>query len=155
MKIEANSAVSMHYCLSLDNQQMIDSSFDREPLNFVMGSGAIIEGLEKALVGKAPGDSFNVTVKPKHAYGEYEDSFRQTVPKAAFEVENEIQPGMQFQSDEDGGVRVYTVVNVEGDTITVDGNHPLAGQALNFDIQVLKHRQASEEEKISGIVKSL
>jgi FKBP-type peptidyl-prolyl cis-trans isomerase SlyD len=145
--------VSIHYTLTDDNENVIDSSDGAEPLNYLHGAGNIIPGLEKELVGKVQGDKLTVRVSPEEGYGEINPELIQTVDKSLFQGVDEIQPGMQFQAQGPGGqVQMITVRLVEGDAVTVDANHPLAGQHLNFDVEVVSVREASEEEIAHGHV---
>lgn len=144
-------AVSIHYKLTDDDGNVIDSSEGAEPLNYLHGAGNIIPGLEKELVGKVQGDKLTVRVAPEDGYGDISPELIQTVDKAMFQGVDEIQPGMQFQAQGPGGqTQMITVRQVEDDTVTVDANHPLAGQNLNFDVEVVSVREASEEEIAHG-----
>ena len=119
----------------------------------LIGHGNIIPGLESALEGKTAGDSLTVRVAAADAYGERDDRLIQMVPREMFEDNQEIQVGMQFQSsDEDGNVRVVTVVGADADSITVDGNHPLAGVPLNFAVTIVEVRDPTAEELEHGHV---
>lgn len=145
--------VSMNYTLTDDDGQILDSSDGGEPLNYLHGAGNIIPGLENAMVGKAQGDKFDVRVEPAEGYGEVNPQMIQVVPRAAFQGVEAIEPGMQFQAEgPDGQGQLIRVAAVDGDDITVDANHPLAGQVLNFAIEVVGIREASEEEIAHGHV---
>ena len=154
MQISENAVVSMHYTLTNAAGQTIDSSHERgEPLAYLQGHGNIIPGLENALVGKAVGDKLDVTVKPEEGYGERHEQLIQQVPKSAFEGnEDNLQPGMQFQAQSEAGPRIFTITAVEGDQVTVDGNHPLAGETLTFAVEIMDVREASAEELEHGHV---
>ena len=153
MSIKHNSAVSFHYTLTDDNGQQLDSSDGREPLAYLHGAGNIIPGLENALVGKTTGEKVSVTVQPEDAYGEINPEMIQIVPREAFEGIDDIQAGMQFQaSGPDGQTQVVTIKAVGEEGVTVDGNHPLAGQVLNFDVSIEEVRDATEEEIAHGHV---
>ena len=130
----------------------MDSSEGREPLTYLHGAGNIIPGLEKQLEGRKAGDSLTARVEAAEAYGEKNPQMVQQVPAAAFQGVESIQPGMQFQAQTEQGPLLVTVVGVDGDTVTVDGNHPLAGQALNFDVTIDTVRDATEEELAHGHV---
>lgn len=147
-----NCVVSIHYTLKDDEGNVLDSSEGNEPLNYLHGANNIIPGLEKALVGKCKGDSMQVTVAPEEGYGVKSDELVQTVPRAAFEGVEDIQPGMQFQAQGPQGVMMITVTEVNGDDITVDGNHPLAGKTLHFDVSIEEIRDATPEEMDHGHV---
>lgn len=147
MQIEKHKVVSIDYSLKDDEGNLIDSSEGNDPLAYLHGMGNIIPGLENELEGKAVGDALSVRVEPKDGYGERSDELTQVVPKEMFEGTDDIQVGMQFNAaDEQGNMQVITIAAVDGDQITVDGNHPLAGLHLNFDVKVLEIRDASDEE---------
>lgn len=147
MKVQDNCVVSIHYTLTDNEGTELDSSKDREPLSYLHGAGTIIPGLEKALDGVDEGENLNVVLEPDDAYGEFNEELVQTVPKAAFEEVEKVEPGMQFQArGPDGSTQRITVVGMTEEGVTVDGNHPLAGQTLNFDVTVEGVREASEEE---------
>ena len=150
MIIEKNKVVSIDYTLTLEDGKILDSSDGREPLTFIHGLGHIIPGLENALEGKITGDAFAVKIEPESAYGEYKDDLVQSIPRTYFEPGVEITPGMQFSSEESDGY--VTVIEVHNDKIVVDGNHPLAGLVLNFDVKVTSIRNASDEELEHGHV---
>lgn len=151
MKIAENMVVSIHYTLTNAAGETIDSSLQHgEPLAYLHGQGNIVPGLENALVGKVAGDKFDVAVDPEDGYGGHVDELIQEVPREAFQGVEELEPGMQFQADSGAGPRLFTITKIEGDMVTVDGNHPLAGQVLNFAIEVTDVRAATEEEMQHG-----
>ncbi|WP_227369793.1 FKBP-type peptidyl-prolyl cis-trans isomerase [Halomonas sp. M20] len=152
MQIAQNSVVAFHYTLTNDTGEVLDSSEGREPLTYLHGSGNIIPGLEKELEGHQDGDKLQVTVTPEEGYGENQPALVQEVPRDSFQGVESIEPGMQFQAQTQGGPLMVTVTKVEGDTVTVDGNHPLAGQKLNFDVEISEVRDATEEEVEHGHV---
>lgn len=150
MQITENCAVSFHYTLTNDAGEVIDSSSGREPLAYLHGAGSIVPGLENAMEGRAAGDRFEVKVSPEEGYGVRHEGMVQAVPRAAFQGVDRIEVGMQFQASGPQGVMSVTVAQVTDDEVTVDGNHPLAGQNLNFAIEVVSVREASEEEIAHG-----
>lgn len=151
MKIADNCVVSIHYTLTDDQGTQIDSSAGQEPLVYLHGNHGIIPGLEGALVGKTSGDQLQVTVQPDQGYGNVNPDLIQKVPKSAFQEVGELQPGMQFQSQTpDGQVQRVSIVSVSETEVEVDGNHPLAGQVLNFDVTVESVREATAEEISHG-----
>ena len=152
MKIADESVVSMHYTLKDDKGETIDSSDGGEPLTFLQGAGNIIPGLEEALMGKAKGDKLKVSLTPDKGYGERDERMVQSIPKKQFQGAGDIKPGMQFQVNSQGGPMVLTVVEVKGDEVVVDGNSPLAGQNLHFDVEITDVRKASQEELDHGHV---
>ena len=148
-----NLVVSMHYKLTTSEGDVLDSSEGSAPLSFLHGAGNIIPGLEQALTGKVEGDQLQVQVAPADAYGEVQPEMVQVVPLAAFQGVEQIEPGMAFQAQAgDGSTRQVVVTAVEGDNVTVDGNHPLAGVELHFDVTVVSVRDATEEEIAHGHV---
>ena len=150
MQVADNMAVSIHYTLTNDDGEVLDTSIGDEPLVYLHGVGNIIPGLENALHGKVAGDKFNVHIAPEDAYGELMEEMIQVIPRDMFEGIDNIEVGMQFNADVSSGSGVVTVVNIEDDDITIDGNHPLAGLALTFDVEVIDVRVATEEEAKHG-----
>jgi len=143
--------VSVHYTLTDDAGNVLDSSDGADPLAYLHGAGNIIPGLEKALVGKVQGDKLTVQVEPGEGYGEIVPDLIQPVPREAFQGVDKIEVGMGFEAQApDGGVQRFIVKQVEEDVITVDANHPLAGITLNFDVEIVNIREASEEELTHG-----
>lgn len=153
MHIAEQSVVSIHYTLTNGEGETLDTSDGREPLIYLHGAQNIIPGLENELTGKNVGDSFDVTIQPEEAYGTVNPELVQTVPHSAFEGVEKVEPGMQFQArGDDGETQVITVTEVADSGVTVDGNHPLAGQVLNFSVRVEEIREATEEEIEHGHV---
>ena len=152
MQIAQNSVVAFHYTLTNDTGEVLDSSEGRQPLTYLHGAGNIIPGLEKQLEGREAGEKLSVSVSPEEGYGEVEPQLVQEVPRDSFQGVEEVAPGMQFQAQTQGGPLMVTVTQVEGDTVTVDGNHPLAGQKLNFEVEIAEVREASQEEVEHGHV---
>ncbi|ADZ92364.1 FKBP-type peptidyl-prolyl cis-trans isomerase [Marinomonas mediterranea] len=146
MQIAPNKVVSMHYTLTDENGETIDSSAGQEPLLFLSGAQNIIEGLDSALQGKVAGDSLKVEVQPEEGYGPIHQELIQLVPRDNFSGVEEIEIGMQFMAQTPGGQQPVTVIAIEEDGIMLDGNHPLAGKVLNFDVEIIEVREASEEE---------
>ena len=145
--------VSMHYTLTDNDGKVLDSSEGAEPLSYLHGAGNIIPGLETALIGKVADDSLKVTVEPKEGYGELIPELIQKVNKSAFEGVDTLEPGMAFEAQgPDGQVQRVVISEVEGDEVTVNGNHPLAGVTLNFDVRIVDVRDATEEEISHGHV---
>ncbi|WP_018872794.1 peptidylprolyl isomerase [Thioalkalivibrio sp. ALJ16] len=150
MQVAQNAVVAIHYTLTNDAGEKIDSSEGREPLAYLHGNGQIVPGLEKELEGKAAGDKVQAKVSPAEGYGEKIDAMVQQIPMEAFQGVESVEPGMQFQAQTENGPLTVTVTKVEGDTATVDGNHPLAGETLNFDVEIVEVREASAEELEHG-----
>lgn len=152
MQITQDSVVLIHYTLTDDSGKTIDSSAGGEPLAYLHGNGNLIPGLERALEGKQSGDQVNVKIAPAEGYGEYDKELVQRVPKRALKGIGNVYVGMQLQAQSEHGARAVTVTQVAGDMVTIDGNHPLAGQNLNFDVKIEEVRAASEEELAHGHV---
>ena len=153
MTIKENRAVSFHYTLTDDDGQTLDSSAGKDPLAYLHGAGNIIPGLESALAGKSVGDSMVVAVTAAEGYGEVQKELIQEVPRDAFQGVDSIEVGMQFEAQTgQGGTVPVTVTAVTDEIVTVDGNHPLAGKNLNFDVSIEDVRDATEEELEHGHV---
>ena len=151
MDIADKSVVTIHFKLTDDDGQLIDTSEGREPLVYMHGTNSLIPGLEKELKGKTTGDKMQVTVQPEEGYGNVNPELIQEVPHSAFQGVEDIQPGMQFEAKSPEGHRqLITIEEVGENSITVNGNHPLAGQVLHFDISVENVREATEEEIAHG-----
>ncbi len=152
MQIADKMVVTLDYTLKDDDGNILDSSNDGN-FTYLHGAHNIIPGLENALTGKTAGDEVSVTVNPAEGYGERNDSMVQAVPRDMFDSEQEIEVGMQFHAQSpEGDMVVVTVMDVDDDNITVDGNHPLAGMNLNFGVKVLDVREATTEELDHGHV---
>lgn len=152
MQIAQDSVVSLIYTLRDAAGTVLDQSTAGEPLAYLHGHGNLIPGLERALDGKQAGDKLNVTVEPADAYGHVEAGLVQDVPRRAFQGVAKVEAGMRFYAQTEHGPRQVTVVRVAGDMVTVDGNHPLAGQTLNFEVEVADVRAPSPEELEHGHV---
>ena len=152
MSIEEGKVVTFHYTLKTDAGEQVDTSAGGEPMAYLHGAGNIVPGLERQLFGKASGDRFDAKVPPEEGYG-VRDGDPEPVPRQAFPEDVEIQPGMMFRADTaDGRTVPLWVAKVEADTVWVDQNHPLAGENLNFAIEVVAVRDATEEERSHGHV---
>ncbi|MEO1880784.1 MAG: peptidylprolyl isomerase [Methylococcales bacterium] len=146
MKISDKMAVSIHYTLTNSAGEKLDSSRGEEPMVYLQGYGQIITGLENALKGKGIGDKFNTTIAPADAYGELREDMLKVVSMSMFEGMDKVEVGMQFHADANQGVDVVTVTKIDGDQVTIDGNHPMAGEALTFDVEVMDIRPATADE---------
>lgn len=151
--IEKNNVVTMHYTVSTADAVEIDSSRKGDPLEFLYGNGFLVAGLEEALLGKQQGDTFEITLAPEKAYGERFDNLVQAVPKSMFEG-MDVEVGMSFRATTDHGDQSVMIIDVTDDEVIVDGNHPLAGVELHFDVEVVKVREATSEEIAHGHVHS-
>lgn len=152
MQIGKHSVVVIDYTLTDDDGDVVDSSAGGEPLAYIQGIGQIIPGLENALEGKSAGDEVTVTVTPAEGYGDYNEGLIQVVPREMFQGVDDIEPGMQFHAQTSEGIQAITVTKVDGEDITIDGNHPLAGKNLNFAVTIKDVREATAEELDHGHV---
>ncbi|ADN74974.1 peptidylprolyl isomerase FKBP-type [Ferrimonas balearica DSM 9799] len=152
MKIDANTVVTLHYRLTDDQGQLVEESFGAEPMQYLHGANNLIPGLERELDGKLAGDTLSATVAPADAYGEYEEALKQDVPMEAFGGIEDIVPGMRFMAETDQGPRPVVVTEVKDDSVVVDGNHPMAGQTLHFEVEIVEVREATDEERAHGHV---
>lgn len=151
--IKENSVVTMHYELKNAEGEVLDSSQGQEPLVYLHGAGNIIIGLEEQLVGKVVGDKVNAVVSPEKGYGLPVDALIQTVPLDAFGDDiKSVEVGMRFQAETEQGPVPVVVTAMDDKTVTVDGNHPLAGQELHFDVSIEELREATPEEIDHGHV---
>lgn len=151
MQIAENKVALIDYTLKGEAGQVLDTTDGGDPLPYLHGAGMIIPGLEAALVGKAEGDAFEITIEPKDGYGERDDRLREDVPKEQFDEIDDLAVGMQFRIDAGNGQSVViTVVEIKDDVVTVDQNHALAGVTLNFNVTVREVRDATEEEVAHG-----
>ncbi|TPQ25488.1 peptidylprolyl isomerase [Methylomonas sp. EFPC3] len=149
MQISDKTAVSIHYTLTNGSGEQLDSSRGEAPLVYLHGAGNIIAGLEAALTGKQAGDKFNVTIPADQAYGEVSEEMIQVVSRNMFDG-MDIEVGMQFHAEVSYGPGIITITQIDGDDITIDGNHPLAGEDLTFDVEVVEVRPASADEIAHG-----
>lgn len=148
--IAKDHIVTFNYTLTNAEGTELDKSEAGTPLAYLHGHSNIIPGLEKELEGKSAGESLKVTVAPAEAYGEYNEEAVQEVPKEMFQGVETIEAGMQFQAQTEAGIQVVTVKAVEGDNVIIDSNHPLAGQELTFDVEIVEVRAATEDELSHG-----
>jgi FKBP-type peptidyl-prolyl cis-trans isomerase SlyD len=152
MQIAKHRVVTIHYTLKDNDDNILDRSEDGS-FCYLHGAHNIIPGLEEALNGKTAGDELSVSIPPEQAYGMHDAAKTQTVSREMFPPGQNVESGMQFHArGPDGQSLVVTIVKVEGDQITVDGNHPLAGVQLNFDVKVMDVREAKGEEIEHGHV---
>ncbi len=152
MQIAKHSVATITYTLTDNDGNIIDQAGKDSPFIFIHGIGNIIPGLENALAGKTSGDQLNVAIEAADAYGERDDNMVQVLNKDMFQGVDDVRPGMQFHAQTNHGMSVVTVTEVSGDEVTIDGNHPLAGMALNFDVTILDVRDATEDELAHGHV---
>lgn len=150
MKIENNKVAEINYTLKDKDGNVMDAS-NGQPLAYLHGNGNLIPGLEKELEGKEVSDKFTVTIPAAEAYGERNDALVQTgVPKEMFQGVDNLEVGMRFEAQTEQGIHSVEITDINDEGVTVDGNHPLAGQDLTFDIEVMAVRDATEEELEHG-----
>lgn len=152
MRITKDAVASIEYELKDDTGEVLDTSKGHGPLAYIHGAGNLIPGLESELEGKASGDSFKVRIAAEDAYGARNEDLVQDVPRSRFPEEAEIEPGVQFQAEGPAGIEIVTVIAVEEETVKLDGNHPLAGVNLAFDVTVVDVRDATPTELEHGHV---
>jgi len=151
MKITDKCVVFMNYTLTDDNGATIDTNVGGEPMPYLHGGSNIVPGLEKELTGLEKGASVKVAVQPEDGYGPVIPEAIATFDKSAFGEIEDIQPGMQFQAQgPEGQIQIITVKDITDEGILVDGNHPLAGQVLNFEVEIMDVREATAEELEHG-----
>ena len=150
LMIGDKSVVTIHYTLTDDAGEVLDNSRDSDPMVYLHGANNIIPGLENELTGKTAGATLKVTVSPENGYGEHSSEAIQKVPRSAFEGVEDIQPGMQFQTEGPQGMQIIVVAEVSEEEVTVDANHPLAGKTLHFDVSIEAVRDATPEELDHG-----
>ena len=150
MKIEKNKVVSFDYTLTDSENEVLDTSAGDEPLAYLHGMGHIVPGLERAMEGRAAGESFSVKISPEDGYGHRDESKVGEAPRSAFATVPDLEPGMQFQAQGPDGEETVTVISVTDENVLLDGNHPLAGEILNFEVTVREVRDATEEELEHG-----
>jgi FKBP-type peptidyl-prolyl cis-trans isomerase SlyD len=148
MPIADNDVVTIHYTLKDDSDEVIDSSAGGEPLAYLHGHGNIVPGLEHELAGKSVGDRLQVRVPADQGYGEYDRALVQKVPRRTLKGIANLRVGQRLQA----GHQAVTVTHIAGDMVTLDGNHPLAGQNLNFEVEITAVRPATEQELAHGHV---
>lgn len=149
MQIAEKKVAKIHYTLKSDDGEVIDSSQGKDPLEYLHGVGNLVPGLEAELEGRSAGDELEVRIAPEQGYGLRDDERMHTVGRDRL-PEGDIQEGMQVQAFSEEGVMVLTIAKIDGDTITLDANHPLAGVHLNFAVTVVEVREATPEELEHG-----
>ncbi|MEX2131183.1 MAG: peptidylprolyl isomerase [Pseudohongiellaceae bacterium] len=151
--IGKNSVVSIHYTLKDEEGVVMDSSEGNEPMTYLHGNNNLIPGLEKELFGKIKGSKLYAVIAPKDAYGEINSDLIQTLGMKMFQGVDDVSIGMTFVAQgKDGHQRQVRVVEIEGDDVTIDANHPMAGKTLHFDVEVMEVREATAQELSHGHV---
>ena len=145
--VSEGKVVVFHYTLTDDDGEQIETSREGEPLPYLHGAGKIVPGLEEEMEGKSAGDTFQVEVAPDQGYGEERGPGPQEVDRSEFPEDVDLYEGMAFTAEAEGGQELpLWITNIDGDTIQVDQNHPLAGETLNFDVEIVDVRDATDEE---------
>ncbi|QIQ20783.1 peptidylprolyl isomerase [Zophobihabitans entericus] len=150
MKIAKDAVVSLAYQVRTKDGVLVDEATAVAPLEYLHGHNSLISGLEKALEGHVAGDKFDVEIPSAEAYGDFNDALVQNVPKNVFVGVDELSVGMRFLADTDQGPVPVEITAIDGDMVTVDGNHMLAGQDLKFNVEVIALREATAEEIAHG-----
>lgn len=150
--VQNNVVVSMEYTLHVD-QEEIDSSKGQDPLQFLVGHGNIISGLEREMIGMKVGESRDVVVLPAEGYGEFDENAFMNVPRKAFPSDLPVEEGAELTVRDDAGQSRYARIDaIDGDTVTLNFNHPLAGDELHFNVKVVGLRAPTAEELEHGHV---
>ena len=152
MKITTGSVVVFDYTLTDDDKDVIDSSKGSEPLAYIHGEGQIVRGLEKAMEGKSAGDSFKISIAPEEGYGVHDPENISVGPADQIEGGEELEEGMQLHTEGKFGEQTVIITKIVGNEVTIDGNHPLAGMTLHFDVTIREVRNATKEELDHGHV---
>ena len=152
MKIKAKTAVTVHYTLKNDDGNVMDTSTHTKPFEYLQGANNLVPGLEREMEGREVGDAFAVSIGPAEGFGEYNPSLVQKSPKSMFDGVEKIEVGMPFQTQTENGPRVVMVKSIDDEHVVTDGNHPLAGQNLHYEIEIIDIRAATQEEINQGYV---
>lgn len=150
LQVGKQQVISFHYELTDPSGQLIETSRDADPVLALTGADNMLAGLEQAMMGKRVGDSFTVTLAPEHAYGLRDDQKQQRVPAKYLKHEGKLRPGKIVRIDSDQGVKTATVLKVGKFSVDLDMNHPLAGQAVTFAVEITDIRAAEAEEIAHG-----
>ena len=142
--------IGFHYTLKNDANEVLDSSDGGDPMLYLAGSGQILPALDKELASMSVGDKKSVTLSAKDGYGEVNPALKKNVKIGQFPEDTEVKKGLQFRINNELGSPMFRVMNVLGEEVFIDGNHPLAGQALHFDVEVTEKRKASKDEIAHG-----
>ncbi len=149
MQVAKDKVVSFEFKVTDEQGELLDSSEGMGAFPYVHGNGYLIPGLESAMEGKSPNDSFSVSVPPEVGYGERQEDMIQVIPKDRFEG-MDLEVGMKLEAGYEGGSRLVTVVGIDDTGVSLDGNHPLAGMTINFDVTITDVRDATPEELQHG-----
>jgi len=153
MTVAKDKVVGVIYTLTDDQGNVVDTNKGQDALEFIQGHGMMIPGFEKALEGAIEGQTLSFSVSPEEGYGESNEDFVIEVPRSAFPEDEEVQVGWQVTgTTPDGQMQAFRVLEVSDEKIKLDANHPLAGQNLNFEVEVVALRDATEQELSHGHV---
>lgn len=152
MTVSKDMVVSIEYKLTDDDGAVLDSSEGRGALAYIHGHGNLVSGLESELEGKADGTPFEAHVQPSAGYGDYDDELLFSVPKERFKDFGDLKVGMQFEAETDQGHQIMAIKGIDGESVMVDANHPLAGQVLHFEGKIVGVREATKDELTHGHV---
>lgn len=150
MKVARDMVVTLHYILTDDNNDTLESTEDSEPFGYLHGHGNVIPGFENGLEGAEIGQKLHLTIYPAQGYGPRNAEAIVHVPRDQFDPEIGIDVGMQVQAEGENGPIVFTIKAITDSEVTLDGNHPLAGEVLHYDIEIIDIRPASDEELAHG-----
>ena len=150
MTAESRKVIGFHYTLKNDAGEELDSSRGGHPMLYLAGSGQILRTLDAAINGLSVGEKKSVSLTAKEGYGEINPAFKMNVKLGQFPEGTEVKPGLQFRINNEPGSPMFRVVNVLGEEVFIDGNHPLAGEALHFDVEITESREATEDEIAHG-----
>jgi len=151
--VESNTVVDVHYHGYFHGtDEVFDSSLEREPLTFLVGHGQMIPGFEAEILGAVVGEKRTFTLEPDRAYGPRQEEAIMQRSKAEFPENVDLEVGMKFQAEVGGMPTPVEITGIEGDVVTVDFNHPMAGKTLTFDIEIMSIRPAQDEEISHGHV---
>jgi len=136
---KTGDSVKINYTGTLDDGTLFDSSVDGEPLEVTLGKGDVIPGFEQGIEGMLIGEKKSIRIKAEDAYGEHYEGLVQMISRSDIKIDHELKPGMEIQAEtQDGNAFMLIVKELNGDKVKLDGNHPLAGEALNFDLELVK-----------------
>ncbi|WP_299948641.1 peptidylprolyl isomerase [uncultured Microbulbifer sp.] len=153
MKVADHTVVEILYTLKDADGSVIDSAAEGDSLKYLQGAGHIVPGLEKAMLEKAPGDTFSAVIAPEEGYGQQNPDLIEVMPRSAFGDIEKLDVGMAFHAENTHGQPMEVeIIDIDGDQVTINGNHPLAGVELHFDIKVVSVRKATAEEINHGHV---
>ncbi|TBW49967.1 peptidylprolyl isomerase [Marinobacter halodurans] len=148
--MQRSSIYTVHYRLKNKEGEVVDTSDGAEPLQFLLGAGNVIQGIEEAVRDRGIGDCLEVTIPPEMAYGEINPELIRKVPRSAFADVEDLRPGMKFQTNSGEEAQVVQVVAIDGNLVKVDANHPLAGFTLYFELEIINKRAATDDEMAAG-----